>query len=174
MAQTQNQPFGWPMAPFLPQQAQTQGPLGQMQSQMLPPIFPIFPFVPDHDLFINSNIVGPPGPPGPPGPIGPEGPQGPPGTVANVPATLVDAAIYVPTVDEYFLGVIFNGAVTITLPASTTGKVYIIKDAVGDAQANPITIAATGSTIDTLASYILNIDWSSVTLVFNGIEWNVV
>ena len=36
---------------FFPQQTQTQGPLGQMQSQLLPPIFPIFPFVPDQKFF---------------------------------------------------------------------------------------------------------------------------
>lgn len=134
-------------------------------------------YVDDLDLSIRcvtTTLPGPPGPPGPEGPPGPPGPTGPAGTVANVPVTLVDADTYVPTADEYFLGVIYDGAVTITLPASTTGKVYIIKDAVGDAQANPITIAATGSTIDTLATYTLNINWSSVTLVFNGIEWNVV
>ena len=172
MAQTQNQPFGWPMAPFLPQQMQSQGPLGQMQSQMLPPIFPIFPFIPDKDLFINSSVVvGPPGPPGPPGPTGATGPAG---TVADVPVSFVDAATYTPTADEYFLAVIYSGAVTVTLPASTTGKVYIIKDSIGDSSTNPITIVATGSTIDSLTSYTLNIDWSSITLTFNGIEWNVV
>ena len=153
--------------------------MGQSQSQSQG-----LPFIPNYidglDLSIRCITVGTPGPPGPagppgpPGPEGPIGPTGPAGTVANVPVTLVDAATYVPTADEYFLGVIFNGAVTITLPASLTGKVYIIKDAVGDAQANTITIAATGSTIDSLASYTLNIDWSSITLVFNGIEWNVV
>lgn len=129
------------------------------------------PFIDDRDLFIDYR---PPGPPGPPGPIGPEGPPGPPGTVADVPVTLVDEATYTPALTEYFLGTIFDGTVTITLPAATTGKVFIVKDAVGDAQTNPITILTTGSSIDGLASYILNINWSSATLVYNGIEWNVV
>lgn len=151
-------------------------PFGLLGLPFTPPPF-IPPYIDDKDLVIDyhpSGGQGPAGPPGPEGPQGPIGPTGPTGTVANVPVSLVDAATYVPTADEYFLGVIYDGAVTITLPASITGKVYIIKDAVGDAQANPITIAATGSTIDTLASYTLNINWSSVTLVFNGIEWNVV
>ena len=159
---------------FFPQQTQTQGPLGQMQSQLLPPIFPIFPFVPDHDLFINSNIVGPPGPPGPPGPQGPEGPQGPAGSLADVPVTLIDAATYAALTTEYFLGVIYNGAVTITLPAGTLGKVYVIKDSVGDANTNPITVVTTASTIDSLTSYVMNTPWGSISLVYNGIEWNVV
>jgi len=162
---------------FFPQQMQTQGPLGQMQSQLLPPIFPIFPFVPDHDLFINSNIVGPIGPTGPAGPVGPTGPigpTGPAGTFTDVPVTLIDAATYAALTTEYFLGVIYNGAVTITLPAGTLGKVYVIKDSVGDANTNPITVVTTGSTIDSLASYVMNTPWGSISLVYNGIEWNVV
>jgi hypothetical protein len=57
------------------------------------------------------------------------------------------------------------------LPAGTVGKVYVIKDSVGDAANNPITIVGS---IDGAASYVINIDWASITLVFNGIEWNVV
>lgn len=150
----------------------------QTQNQGITPYyFPAFPnFCPsDDDIFINiGGIPGPPGPPGPQGPQGPEGPQGPPGTVANVPITLVDEATYTPTSEEYFLGVIYDGSVTITLPVGTLGKVYIVKDSVGDCSTNPITIITTGSTIDGLPNYILNIDWSSVTLVYNGVEWDVV
>ena len=131
----------------------------------------VMPFIDDRDFIIDYR---PPGPPGPPGPQGPIGPQGPPGTLADVPVTLIDAATYTPTADEYFLGVIYNGTVTVTLPISSTGKVYIIKDSIGDSNTNPITIVATGSTIDGAVSYTLNIDRSSVTIVYNGIEWNVV
>ena len=153
-------------------------PFGLLINPYMPPVI-IPPFVDDRDLIIDYCVPGqgPPGPPGPQGPVGPTGPigpQGPPGTVANVPVTLVDAATYAPTTDEYFLGVIYDGSVTITIPANSTGKVYIIKDSVGDSNTNPITVVATGSTIDGLGSYTLNINWSSVTLVYNGIEWNVV
>ena len=146
--------------------------MGQLQGSPFVP-----PYIDDRDLIIDyrsSGGQGPPGPPGPQGPVGPIGPTGPAGTVANVPVSLIDAATYTPTADEYFLGAIYNGAVTITLPASITGKVYIVKDSVGDSNTNPITILAIGSTIDDLTSYTLNIDWSSVTLVYNGIEWNVI
>jgi hypothetical protein len=154
--QQQGMPFSWPMAPFIPVNA---------------------PIIDDCDLFINStisNVVGPPGPPGPPGPEGPIGPQGPPGSLADVPVTLIDAPRYSPDFNEYFLGVIYDGAVTITLPAGTVGKVYVVKDAVGDANTNPITVVTTGSTIDSLASYVMNTPWGSISLVYNGIEWNVV
>ena len=151
--QQQGMPFGWPMGPFIPVNA---------------------PLIDDRDLLINSNVVGPPGPPGPPGPIGPEGPQGPAGSLADVPVTLVDSATYTPDFNEYFLGVIYDQAVTITLPAGTVGKIYVIKDAVGDANTNPITVVATGSTIDNLASYVMDTPWGSIDLIYNGIEWNVV
>ena len=154
MIQQQAMPFGWPMVPFVP----------------------CLPNFDDIDIINYSagSIPGPPGPPGPQGPQGPVGPQGPAGTVANVPVTLIDESTYSPTNDEYFLGVIFDGSTTITLPAGTLGKTFIIKDAVGDANTNPITVVTTGSTIDGQASYILDTDWGSISLVYNGIEWNVV
>lgn len=151
--QQQGMPFGWPMAPFVPVSA---------------------PIIDDCDLFINSTVVGPPGPPGPAGPQGPIGPQGPAGSLADVPVTLIDASTYTPNFNEYFLGVIYDGTVTITLPAGTLGKVYVIKDAVGDANTNPITVVTTGSSIDSLANYIMNTPWGSINLIYNGIEWNVV
>lgn len=163
MDQKHSLPFGWPMAPFIP--------------PMLPPVClppPVSGYINDADIFINSSVVGPPGPPGPPGPQGPVGPQGPAGSLAAVPVTLIDEAAYSPSATEYFLGVIYDGTVTITLPAGTLGKVYVVKDAVGDANTNPITVVTTGSTIDSLISYVMNTDWGSISLIYNGIEWNVI
>lgn len=165
--QKQSMPFGWPTVPFVP--------------PILPPVYApaIAPFIDDSDIFINSNIVGPPGPPGPPGPAGPQGPQGEPGpqgpagSLADVPVTLIDEPTYTPYATEYFLGVIYDGTVTITLPVGTVGKVYVIKDAVGDASTNPITVTTTGSSIDGQPSYVLDLDWASIGLIYNGIEWNV-
>jgi hypothetical protein len=138
----------------------------------LPP--PVFCPVSDDDIFIKYISGGSVGPQGPPGPQGPQGPAGPPGTLANVPVSLIDSSAYTPTIDEYFLGVIYDGATTINLPAGTLGKVYVIKDSAGSANTNPITVTATGSTIDIQPNYVLNTDWGSISLVYNGIEWNVV
>jgi hypothetical protein len=152
--QQQGMPFNWPMSPFIP----------------------VTPIIDDCDLFINSsisNVVGPPGPPGPPGPVGPIGPQGPPGSLADVPVTLIDTPTYNPNFNEYFLGVIYDGTVTITLPAGTVGKVYVVKDISGDAITNLITITAS-TTIDGAASATINSPYGSVTLIFNGTEWNIV
>jgi len=158
--QRQGMPFGFPMVPYIAPP---------------PPVIPAWcpPPFPDHDLFIRYSPPGPPGPPGPEGPPGPPGPQGPPGSLANLPVTLVDSATYLATNTDYFIGVIFNGASTITLPAGTLGKIFIIKDSTGDALTNPITVVATASTIDGAVSYIIDSPWGSIGLIYNGIEWNV-
>ena len=156
----------------------------QRQALLLPwPMLPIAPVpvpvvpcppptIDDKDLFINYS-GNTPGPPGPPGPQGEPGPQGPPGTLADLPVTLIDTSTYSATTSEYFLGVIVDSSCTITLPSGTTGKVFIIKDSVGDATTNNIIIQTTGSTIDGQASYVLDSDWASIGLIYNGIEWNV-
>lgn len=144
---------------------------------VLPPIPP--PIIDDNDVLINYNGSGLPGPPGPPGPAGPPGPQGepgpqgPPGTLADLPVTLIDTITYSASTSEYFLGVIGDSGCTITLPSGTSGKIFIIKDSVGDASTNNIIIQATGSTIDGETSYILDSDWACIGLIYNGIEWNV-
>ena len=165
-------PFGFPMVPYIAPPPPVIGP-------WCPPPFP------EDDVFINyapGSLPGPPGPPGPAGPAGPAGPegppgpigpQGPPGSLANLPVTLVDEAAYPATNDDYFIGVIFNGASTITLPAGTLGKIFIIKDSTGDALTNPITVVATASTIDGAANYVIDSPWGSIGLIYNGIEWNV-
>jgi hypothetical protein len=130
----------------------------------------------DCDLMINSTVIGPAGPPGPPGPQGPQGPagpQGPPGSLSNVPVTLIDESEYAADNTEYFLGVIFDGEVTITLPVGTVGKTFLVKDSIGDASTNPITVVTTGSTIDGMPNYVIDLDWGCIGLIYNGIEWNV-
>jgi hypothetical protein len=164
--QRQAMPLPWPMPGFPPV---------PIPCPVLPPPLP----VDDTDLVINYG-GGMPGPPGPPGPTGPQGPQGepgppgPPGSLADLPVTLIDQSTYSANSDEYFLGVIYDGTCTITLPAGTLGKAFIIKDSVGDATTNNITVQTTGSTIDGENTYVLDSDWASIGLIYNGIEWNVI
>jgi hypothetical protein len=155
------------------QQQQQQGPFGWVTNPFLP-ICP--PIIDDRDLFINSNIVGPPGPPGPPGPQGnpgPIGPQGPPGTPGLVPTTIVSVSPFTATLADYYLAVAVPIPASVILPISPTGTVFVIKDIEGDAAINPITITAS-TTIDGAASAIINSPYGSITLVFNGVEWNIV
>jgi hypothetical protein len=64
---------------------------------------------------------------------------------------------------------------TITPMASPiTGQKHIIKDSVGSAASNNITITPSGKNIDGAASSTINIAYGSVTIVFGGSEWHIV
>ena len=149
--QQQQGPFGWPMGPFIP----------------------LVPIIDDSDLLINSTIVGPPGPPGPAGPTGPTGPAGPPGIPGLVPVTEVTTTPFAADLTDYYLAVDVATPASVVLPVSPTGTVFIIKDIDGDAVVNPITITAS-TIIDGSASAIINSPYGSITLIFNGTEWNIV
>ncbi len=98
------------------------------------------------------------------------------GTITNVeivPVTDVTTTPYTATTDDYYLCVDVTGAASVVLPVSVIGKVYIVKDCDGDAATNNITITATGTTIDGSANAVLNTNYGSMSLVFNGTEWNI-
>ena len=68
-----------------------------------------------------------------------------------------------------------GSATEVTLPSSpTAGMMYIIKDGKGDAATNNITITPAAGTIDGGANLIINGNYASVNLVYNGTEWNIV
>lgn len=60
----------------------------------------------------------------------------------------------------------------VPLASPTTGQVHRIKDSVGSAAANNITITPSGKNIDGAASYVINNAYGSVDIVYNGTEWN--
>jgi len=160
MGPMQSQMFG-PL-----QQSQTLGPL--QQSQMLDAFGGFGFFGPGNDTINVINSA--PGPAGPPGPPGPPGPAGTPGIV---PITQVTSTPYTALLTDYVLAVDVAAPASIVLPASPLGTVFVVKDSDGDAQTNPITVTAS-TTIDGLASYVINVDYASITLVFTGTEWNVI
>ena len=134
-----------------------------------PPMFP--PMGCNDGTDFNISVGGVPGPPGPAGPPGPPGPQGPAGTPGLVPVTIVNTTPYTALLTDYFIGVNVPTASSVILPASPQGTVFVIKDLSGLSAINPITIAAS-TTIDGSANIVLNSPFGSVTLVFNGTEWN--
>lgn len=76
---------------------------------------------------------------------------------------------------NYYLGVQgAGGGITINLTAGTNGRTVVIKSEAG--QTSDITINPNGAeTIENAASYtILAATDGSVTLVFNGTNWNAV
>lgn len=68
------------------------------------------------------------------------------------------------------------GAITVKLPnAPTEGQIYIIKDSFGTAASNNITVTTVGGTetIDGVTSFVMNTNYESVSLLFDGINWEI-
>lgn len=85
-----------------------------------------------------------------------------------------DSPYTVLSTDE-FIGVSSeDGTVTIKLPnAPTEGRVYIVKDNVGFAAINNITVTTAGGTvlIDNETTCVMNSSFESLQFLFNGTEY---
>lgn len=64
----------------------------------------------------------------------------------------------------------------IPMAAPVNGTTYSIKDYVGSAAANNVTITPSGHTVDGAASYILNNNYESVEIIYSSVagEWKVI
>lgn len=76
-------------------------------------------------------------------------------------------------VADYYLYVNVATPSSVVLPVSVPGKIFIVKDVSGNASVNNITIT-TSSTIDSALSAVIDLDYGSMTFIFNGSEWNIV
>ena len=97
----------------------------------------------------------------------------------EMPLTSVTSSSYTVTLNDYYIGVNYAGAVTITLPkADREGKVFIVKDELGEASRGTnryITILPSGADlIDGRDKAILAYDYGSLTFVWKGNSWRVV
>lgn len=65
------------------------------------------------------------------------------------------------------------GGFNVTLPAPTANRIVTVKKT--DASANAVTVLPNAAeTIDGAASFVLNAQWESITLVSNGVNWFVI
>lgn len=62
----------------------------------------------------------------------------------------------------------------IPLASPTTGQRHIIKDSVGSAGANNITVTPSGKNIDGAASSTINVNYGSLEIVYSGSEWSII
>lgn len=97
----------------------------------------------------------------------------------EMPLTSVTSSSYKVTLNDYYIGVYYAGAVTISLPkADREGKVFIVKDELGEASKGTnryITILPSGTDlIDGRDKAILAYDYGSLTFVWKGNSWRVV
>lgn len=82
---------------------------------------------------------------------------------------------YTTLTTDYVILVDTSAARTITPMASpVTGQMYVIKDNVGSAAANNITVTPSGKNIDGAASTTINVNFGSITIVYNGTQWNII
>jgi len=78
--------------------------------------------------------------------------------------------------DEYIGCDVTAGTVTISLPnAPATGRNYVIKDTVGLAATNNITVTTVGGvvTIDGVTSFVMNTAYEAIQVIFNGTSYEV-
>ena len=89
--------------------------------------------------------------------------------------TNVTTGIYMVTPTDYFISVDSSGGpVTIQLPDSpTSNRQFIIKDRLGQASSNAITITTVSgiATIDGLTSYTFSDNYESLEMLFHGTNY---
>jgi hypothetical protein len=100
-------------------------------------------------------------------------------TFMDVPITSVTSPSYEIKLRDYYIGVNYAGAVTITLPrADREGKIFIIKDELGESSKGTnryITILPTGTDlIDGKDRVILAYDYGSLTFIWKGNSWRII
>jgi hypothetical protein len=100
-------------------------------------------------------------------------------TFMDVPIISVTSSSYEIKLRDYYIGVNYAGAVTITLPrADREGKIFIIKDELGESSKGTnryITILPTGTDlIDGKDRAILAYDYGSLTFIWKGNSWRII
>lgn len=100
-------------------------------------------------------------------------------TYMDVPITSVTTSSYSIRPQDYYIGVNYAGAVTITLPyADREGKIFVVKDELGEASKGTnryITILPSGNNlIDGRDRAILAFDYGSLTFIWKGNSWRVI
>ena len=95
------------------------------------------------------------------------------------PTRTVVTNTYSITQRDYYIGVYYAGAVTLTLPdKQPNGKVFIVKDEYGEASRGTnryITVLPTGNDlIDGRSRAILAYDFGSLTFIFKNGNWRVI
>lgn len=103
-------------------------------------------------------------------------------TIANTGAstlsyTAVNTTPYIVLPADQFISVDCSGGpITIDLPnAPTAGRSFVIKDRLGNAATNNITVTTVGGvvTIDSATTYVINVNKASINLIFSGTAYEV-
>jgi len=128
------------------------------------------------------DCVGATGPQGATGATGATGAQGEPGPIGATGASgncscrcsaRVVSQDYSATLDDYYIGVNSTGPVTITLPGDSPDcQQIVVKAEMGPPLGNrKITISGP---IDGAASYVMEVPYEAVSMIYRGGEWHII
>lgn len=93
---------------------------------------------------------------------------------ADLISTIGVTGSYTATDNDEYIGVFSASAVTISLPAGITGRVYTIKDEYGQGSGK-ITIDPFGTEkIDNANTYIISVPYQAISVVFRGGQWRII
>ena len=87
-----------------------------------------------------------------------------------------DSPYTVLAADYYMSCDVSAGTLTIRLPdAPTTGRTFVVKDAAGNSEANNITVTTVSGvvTIDGATTYLIDTDYESADIIFNGTSYEI-
>ena len=77
------------------------------------------------------------------------------------------------TTDDFIPVNVTGGAVTVNLPASPVlGKGYTIAHVAGNAATNNITVSGNGHNILGVGTFVINTNFQTLTVVFDGTNWS--
>jgi hypothetical protein len=96
-------------------------------------------------------------------------------TISSTGADLINVirvtANYTATATDEYIGVYSASAITITLPAGVSGRVYTIKDEYGQGNGKITIQPQTGEKVDDSNNYIIRVPYQSVSVVYRGTGW---
>ncbi len=99
-------------------------------------------------------------------------------TASSIYAYTATAISYQVLVTDKIVGVTSNASArTITMPNAgmIAGQSWTIKDEAGTAQsANNITVSGNGANIDGSSTYVINVNYGSITLYWNGTAFFII
>lgn len=91
--------------------------------------------------------------------------------------SVANASPYVVQADDYYITVDTSTIpITIQLPdAPTQYQVFIIKDSAGNAATQNVTVTTVSGikVIDAAATFVMNTDWQSIHVVYDGVGFQV-
>jgi len=95
-------------------------------------------------------------------------------TITNIDNT--DSPYTVTSSDQYLSCDVSLGVLTINFPnTTTTGRYFYVKDVGGDAATNNITVTTPGGVvlIDGATTFVMNTNYESIGLVWNGSAYEI-